>query len=244
MGTQFHHECNNSRSTQESMNRVLTTAMAALVLGGCISGAHAQKKQAAKSGDADIAKLKAALKDPANLKEQAPAKFNAKFVTSKGEFVVSVTRSWSPAGADRFYTLVKHHYFDGVKFFRVVPNFVVQFGIHGDPSIATKWLQSNINDDPVVQSNKRGFLTYAKSSLPNSRSVQLFINLRDNVNLDSMQFAPFGKIVKGMEVVDALYNGYAEGLTQLQGQIAEGGNKFLDQNFPKLDGIKTATVVP
>ena len=225
------------------MNRVFTTAVAAIALGASVIGANAQAKTA-KGAHEDVAKLKAALKDPATLTEQAPAKFNVKFVTTKGEIEIQVVRAWSPAGADRFYNLVKHHYYDGVKFFRAVPNFVVQFGIHGDPSIAMKWLKSNINDDPVVQSNKRGFLTYAKSSLPNSRSVQLFINLRDNVNLDGMGFSPFGKITKGMDVVDALYSGYAEQPTQLQGEIAEGGNKFLDERFPKLDGIKTATLVP
>jgi peptidyl-prolyl cis-trans isomerase A (cyclophilin A) len=190
-------------------------------------------------------KVKAALKDPAaaSVKAKAPETFKVKFDTTKGEFIVEVKRAWSPNGADRFYNLAKNGFFDGVKFFRVVPNFVVQFGIHGDPDLATKWLDSNIPDDKVVESNKRGFITYAKSSAPNSRSTQLFINLRDNTRLDDMGFSPFGKVIKGMEVVDKLYSGYEEQLTQLQGEIAAKGNAYLEKDWPKLDGIKKATIV-
>jgi len=182
------------------------------------------------------------LMDPAKLNAKAPDTFKAKFETTKGNIVIEVHRDWSPNGADRFYNLVKNGYYDGVKFFRVVPGFVVQWGIHGDPSIATKWLNSNISDDPVKESNKRGFITYAKSGQPNSRSVQLFINLGDNSRLDATGFAPFGKVVEGMEVVDKLYGGYAEGLTKLQGRIAEEGNAFLEKNYPELDGIKKAVI--
>ncbi len=189
------------------------------------------------------AKVKAALKDPAALKAKAPAKFKVKFDTTKGEFDLEVTRAWSPNGADRFYNLVKNGFFDGIKFFRVVPNFVVQFGIHGDPDLATKWLESNIPDDKVVESNKRGYITFAKSGAPNSRSTQLFISLKDNDFLNDMGFSPFGKVTKGMDVVDKLYSGYGEQLTQLQGQIAQEGNKYLEKSWPKLDGIKKATIV-
>jgi peptidyl-prolyl cis-trans isomerase A (cyclophilin A) len=182
------------------------------------------------------------LKDPAKLTAKAPETFKAKFSTTKGAFVIEVHRAWSPNGADRFYNLVKNGYFDGVKFFRVVPGFVVQWGIHGDPSIANKWLQANIPDDAVKESNARGFVTYAKSGAPNSRSVQLFINLGDNARLDKMGFAPFGKVTAGMDVVDKLYGGYAEGLTQLQGRIAEEGNAFLEKNYPDLDGINKASI--
>lgn len=186
---------------------------------------------------------KAKLQNPAAIKEKAPAKFKVQFETTKGVIIVEVTREWSPNGADRFYNLAKNGFFDGIKFFRVVPGFVVQFGIHGDPSLATKWLESNIPDDAVKASNKRGFLTYAQSSEPNSRSTQLFINLSDNSRLDGMRFSPFGQVVKGMEVVDKLYGGYGENLTQLQGRIAAEGNKFLETNFPKLDAIKTAKII-
>jgi peptidyl-prolyl cis-trans isomerase A (cyclophilin A) len=180
--------------------------------------------------------------DPSKLTEQAPATYKAKFETTKGTFVIEVTRAWSPNGADRFYNLVKSGYFDGVKFFRVVPGFVVQFGIHGDPAIANKWLKSNIPDDKVVESNKRGYLTFAMSSAPNSRSVQMFINLQNNTGLDGKGFAPLGKVTTGMDVVDKLYDGYGEGLTQLQGRIASEGNAFLEKNYPQLDGIKKATI--
>lgn len=189
---------------------------------------------------------KAKLQNPEALKEKAPAKFRARFETTKGIFVVEVTREWSPNGVDRFYNLVKNGFFDGVKFFRVVPGFVVQFGIHGDPSLATKWLESNIQDDPVKTSNKRGFLTYAKSSRPNSRSTQFFINLNDNIRLDADGFSAFAQVIKGMEVVDKLYSGYANTPNDpaaLQGEIAAQGNAFLEKNFPKLDAIKKATLV-
>jgi peptidyl-prolyl cis-trans isomerase A (cyclophilin A) len=182
------------------------------------------------------------LMDPTKLTAKAPETFKAKFETTKGTIVIEVHREWSPNGADRFYNLVKNGYYDGVKFFRVVPGFVVQWGIHGDPAIANKWLQSNIPDDAVKESNKRGFITYAKSGAPNSRSVQLFINLGDNSRLDATGFAPFGKVTEGMDVVDKLHGGYAEGLTKLQGRIAEEGNAFLEKNYPLLDAIKKATI--
>jgi cyclophilin family peptidyl-prolyl cis-trans isomerase len=127
-----------------------------------------------------------------------------------------------------------------VKFFRVVPNFVAQFGIHGDPKIATKWMRSNIQDDPVVEGNKKGTLTYAKSGAPNSRSVQLFINLKDNSALDAQGFSAFGNVIEGMEVVEELYDGYGDKTRDLQGEIAAKGNEFLQLNFPNLDAIKRA----
>jgi peptidyl-prolyl cis-trans isomerase A (cyclophilin A) len=221
----------------------MKTILAALALLLMTAGALAQSTSSANADAKSEAKAKEALKNPAALKEQAPATFKAKFVTTQGDFIVDVTRAWSPNGVDRFYNLVKHGFFDGIKFFRVVPNFVVQFGIHGDPSLATKWLDAKIDDDTVVQSNKRGFITYAKSSAPNSRSTQIFINLQDNDRLDALGFSPFGKVSKGMDVVDKLYGGYGEQLTRLQGQIAQEGNKFLDENFPKLDSIKKATII-
>jgi peptidyl-prolyl cis-trans isomerase A (cyclophilin A) len=181
------------------------------------------------------------LADPAKLTAKAPETFKARFETTKGAIVIEVHREWSPHGADRFYNLVKNGYYDGVKFFRAVPNFVVQWGIHGDPAIATKWLQATIPDDPVKESNKRGFITYAKGGA-NSRSVQLFINLVDNSRLDSLGFAPFGQVIEGMDVVDKLHNGYGEGLTKLQGRIAEEGNAFLEKTYPQLDAIKKATI--
>ena len=181
------------------------------------------------------------LKDPSKLVEKAPATFKAKFETTEGTFVIEVHREWSPNGADRFYNLVKAGYYDGVKFFRVVPGFVVQFGIHGDPAIAMKWLKSTVPDDKVVESNKKGYVTFAKGG-PDSRSVQVFINFRDNVNLDAQGFPPFGKVISGMDVVEKLYDGYGDNLRNLQGRIADEGNAFLEKNYPELDGIKKATI--
>jgi peptidyl-prolyl cis-trans isomerase A (cyclophilin A) len=206
--------------------------------------AFAQDAEKPKKPEVKEERGKEFLKDPAALKDKAPATFKAKFETTKGDFVVEVKRDWSPNGADRFYNLVKRGYYDGVKFFRVVPTFVVQFGIHGDPELAMKWLQSNIPDDKVVESNKRGFLTYAKSARPNSRSVQLFINLGDNARLDKDGFAPFGKVTEGMDVVDKLYSGYDhQALASLQGEIAAKGNAYLEKEYPKLDAVKKATIV-
>jgi len=219
------------------MTRFRALACTALAIGLAISLASAAAPAPAAA--------KPSLKDPASVKAKAPETFQAKFETTQGDFVVSVTRAWSPNGADRFYTLVKNGFFDGVKFFRVVPGFVVQFGIHGDPALASLWLESNIQDDSVVSSNKRGYITFAKSSAPNSRSTQIFINLQDNTRLDGMGFAPFGKIDDaGMAIVDKLYGGYGETLTQLQQQIAAQGNAFLEKSYPKLDAIKKATIVP
>jgi len=178
---------------------------------------------------------------PAKLTAKAPETFKAKFETTKGVIVIEVHREWSPNGADRFYNLVKNGYYDGVKFFRVVPGFVVQWGIHGDPAIATKWLQSKIPDDPVKESNTRGTVTFATSGA-NSRSVQLFINLVDNSRLDASGFAPIGKVIEGMDVVDKLDGSYGEGLRYLQGKIAEEGNAFLEKSYPHLDGIKKAAL--
>jgi peptidyl-prolyl cis-trans isomerase A (cyclophilin A) len=183
------------------------------------------------------------LTNPAALNAKAPDVFKAKFETTAGNFVVEVHRDWAPNGADRFYNLVKNGYYDGVKFFRVIPGFMAQFGISGDPSIAMKWLKSNIQDDPVKQSNKRTFVTFAQTSSPNTRSVQLFINYADNSRLDAQRFAPFGNVIEGMEIVDKLYSGYdANTLSNLQGRIAEEGNAFLEKDYPKLDGIKKATI--
>jgi peptidyl-prolyl cis-trans isomerase A (cyclophilin A) len=185
---------------------------------------------------------KAALKDPAKLKEKAPATFKVKFETTKGDIIVDVTRAWAPNGADRFYNLVKNGFYDGVKFFRVVPNFVVQFGMHGDPEIGKHWQNASIQDEPVKEGNKRGNIVYAMGG-PNTRTTQIFINLKDNDFLDSRGFPAFGKVVKGMDVVDKLYSGYGEEAGRAQGEIAAGGNAYLEKTFPKLDAVKKATIV-
>jgi len=176
--------------------------------------------------------------------DPAPATFRVRIETSRGPIVVEATREWAPNGVDRFYHLVEAGYYDDVRFFRVVPGFVVQFGMHGDPATNAKWTADQLMDDPVKQSNTRGTVTFAKSSMPNSRTTQLFINLGDNSgSLDGQQFAPIGKVVEGMSVVDALYSGYGDNPTGKQGEIAAEGNAFLKRTYPKLDYIRTAKVV-
>lgn len=189
-----------------------------------------------------------AMLDPTLAVDKAPEVYKAKFTTSKGDFVVEVTRAWAPLGADRFYNLVKVGYYDDTRFFRVVDNFMVQFGIHGDGAVNTKWHDARIKDDPVKESNKRAMVTFATSG-PDSRTVQVFINYADaNTRLDASGFAPFGKIIDGMSVVDSLYKGYGEGaprgLGPDQGKIQSEGNAYLNRDFPKMDWIKEARIVP
>ena len=198
---------------------------------------------------------RAVLMDPASpqMNEQAPDEYKAEFVTTKGTFVVQVTRAWAPIGADRFYNLVKRGYYTDCALFRVLPGFVVQFGISGDPEIAAKWVghpsnpsfkDATLQDDPVAQSNTPGTFTYAKSSAPNSRTTQVFINLGNNArSLDGKGFAPFGKVVEGLEVVEGLYSGYGEGVSRRQGEIAQKGNEYLKEKFPELDYIQQARIV-
>ena len=177
--------------------------------------------------------------------ERAPATFQARFETSKGDFVIEVHRDWAPLGADRFYNLVNSGFFDGVRFFRVISGFMAQFGIHGDPKVAAAWRDATIADDPVRQHNARGMLSFATAG-PNTRTTQLFINYADNSRLDGMGFAPFGEVVEGMAVVDSLYGGYGEGAPNGRGpdqmRIHIEGEKYLARQFPKLDKIKKATV--
>jgi len=185
------------------------------------------------------------LRNPAALTEQAPAKYTVNLDTSKGLVVIDVHRDWAPLGADRFYNLVKNGYYDGTRFYRVINGFMAQIGIHGTPAVDAPWMNARIKDDPEKESNKRGFVTFATGG-PNTRTTQFFINYRDNSNLDKMGFAPFGEVVKGMDIVDQFYSGYGEGAPQgrgpAQGQIHAEGNTYLNKDFPKLDYIKTATI--
>jgi peptidyl-prolyl cis-trans isomerase A (cyclophilin A) len=188
-----------------------------------------------------------ALLRPALLKDKAPETYQVKFETSKGDFTVSVTRAWAPLGADRFYNLAKHHFFDNESLFRVLKGFVAQFGISAYPPVNAVWEKATIKDDPVTQSNKKYFLTFATAG-PNTRTTQLFINLADNPRLDTMGFAPFGQVTDGMNVVDTLYADYGEGAPGGSGpnqdEIQKQGKPYLDKNFPKLDYIKTTTLTP
>jgi peptidyl-prolyl cis-trans isomerase A (cyclophilin A) len=184
---------------------------------------------------------------PERATEKAPETFKAKFVTTKGDFVIEVTRAWAPLGADRFYNLVKLGWYDGARFYRAVDGFMVQFGINADPSANGAWARAGIQDDPVVKSNTRGYVTFAMAG-PNSRTDQIFINYVDkNTRLDSMGFAPFGFVVDGMPVVDALYKGYGElgprGKGPDPSRVAREGEAYLAKEFPQLDKIKTATLL-
>jgi peptidyl-prolyl cis-trans isomerase A (cyclophilin A) len=169
----------------------------------------------------------------------APAAYRIRFDTSRGTFIVGILRGQAPHGADRLYDLVKHHFFDGARFYRVVPGFVVQWGYAADPATTSKWT-SAIPDDPVRASNVRGTLTFAATSEPNSRTTQVFINYGNNARLDGLGFAPLGKVETGMDVVDRIYSGY--GQTPDQGRIAESGNRYLVKEFPQLDYVKTARI--
>jgi peptidyl-prolyl cis-trans isomerase A (cyclophilin A) len=177
--------------------------------------------------------------NPAQLAETAPETFQAKFETSKGEFIVDVKRAWSPNGADRFYNLVKNGLLNECRFFRVVSGFIVQFGINGDPNISKLWRAANIPDDKGKESNQRGTITFATAG-PNTRTTQLFINFGNNSFLDSQGFTPFGKVSQGMEIVDSITDEYGE--SPNQGQIQMHGNVYLSEAFPNLDYIKSATI--
>jgi peptidyl-prolyl cis-trans isomerase A (cyclophilin A) len=187
----------------------------------------------------------ASLANPTTLREQAPATYKARFDTSKGVFVLEVQRDWAPNGADRFYNLVKNGFYDNVRFFRVVSGFMVQFGINGDPKLSAQWREARIQDDPVKQSNKRGYITYAMAG-PNTRTSQVFINFADNAGLDSQGFSPFGRVVSGMNVIDALNAEYGEGAPRGrgpdQGRIQTEGNAYLTKDFGRLDFVKKATI--
>jgi peptidyl-prolyl cis-trans isomerase A (cyclophilin A) len=185
------------------------------------------------------------LANPAALREQAPATYKARFDTSKGVFVVEVVRAWAPNGADRFYNLVKNGFYDNVRFFRVISGFMVQFGINGDPKISAPWREARIPDDPVTQSNKRGFVTYAMAG-PNTRTSQVFINFGDNNGLDRQGFSPFGRVISGMNVVDSLNAEYGEGAPRGRGpdqsRVQAEGNAYLTRDFGRLDFVKKAPI--
>lgn len=194
-------------------------------------------------GAAALAQTKAGpnLLDPSTMKATAPATFTVQVETTKGPFTIKVTRAWAPNGADHFYNLVRAGFFTDAAFFRVIPGFMAQFGISARPEVSRIWADSNIQDDPVKESNKRGMVTFAQTSARNSRSTQLFINYGDNSQLDAMRFAPFGEVTKGMDVVDKINSEYQE--RPDQGAITNQGKAYLDKNFPRIDRIISATIV-
>ena len=181
------------------------------------------------------------LGNPAALTAESPATFSVAFDTSKGRFVVDVHRDWAPIGADRFYNLVKAGFFTDVRFFRVIGGQLAQFGMHGDPAVQSAWRDAEIQDDPVRHGNTRGTISFASRG-PNTRTTQLFINMRDNSPYDRLGFAPFGEVTSGIEVVDSIYSGYEE--RPDQPRIDSEGNAYLAREFPNLDYIQKVTILP
>jgi peptidyl-prolyl cis-trans isomerase A (cyclophilin A) len=212
----------------------LAAVCAVLILSGCSS--PQPSKEAVEEKKAAPAPETPATPEAGT----APDNFRVKFTTSKGPFVVEVHKAWAPKGVQRFYELVQAGYFDGNRFFRIVPNFIVQFGMSGDPAMTRKW-DKNIPDDPVTQTNRVGSLTFATAG-PNTRTTQLFINLKSNQSLDADGFAPFAMVVEGMSVVQSLNKEYGE--RPDQDAIRQRGNAYLNTEFPRLDYIKKAEVVP
>lgn len=178
---------------------------------------------------------------PSSVQGKAPASYTVDFDTTKGPFTVEVTRAWAPLGADRFYGLVRAGFYDGVRFFRVVPGFVVQFGIHPKPAVAQAWQNADLQDDPVKHPNAQWTVTFATAG-PNTRTTQVFINLADNSALDAQGFAPFGRVTSGMKTIAKLYAGYGEQPTSAQGELTAEGDAFVKRTYPKLDRILTARV--
>jgi peptidyl-prolyl cis-trans isomerase A (cyclophilin A) len=230
----------------ENPEAAMKRAAAVLVLAVAACGDPAASNPPSKPSEAAPDKAAPAgdgpLYDPAHADASrvAPSDFKVRFSTSKGDFTVIVFRDWAPRGADRFYSLVKAGFFDECRFFRVVPNFVVQWGLPADPKVARAWEPARLMDDPVKQTNLRGMMTYAKSG-PNTRTTQVFINTKDNTALDAQGFPPFAKVIEGMDVIDALTSEYGE--SPNQGRIQAEGNAYLQKEFPRLDHVKTARVV-
>lgn len=236
-----------------TISRAVSLAAASLLLSvGCgrdsasDSGGRARAAGAA-AGSSEEAR--AVLLDPTHpaWNEPAPDTFLAMFETSRGDFVIQVIRAWAPIGADRFYNLIRYGYYDDARFHRVVPGFITQWGIAGDPEVSAVWYDRGMPDDTVVTSNVRGTVAFAFTE-PGTRSTQVYINMVDNVRLDVQGFAPFGRVIHGMErVVDSIRSGYGErsgGGVRAGGQrrIVSEGNAYLDAAFPNLDSLIRATV--
>jgi peptidyl-prolyl cis-trans isomerase A (cyclophilin A) len=228
---------------------IAVLASTSFLVSAAASAQAPAKKSATSEPGAPAAKaaFDAALLQPATLHAKAPDEYDVKFVTTAGDFTMHVTRSWAPNGADRFYNLVRHHYYDGASFFRVISGFMAQFGLSAYPEVNKAWEDANIKDDPVAQSNHRGYVSFATAG-PNTRTTQVFINYGNNAALDKSGFSPFAVVSDGMDVVDKLYSGYGEGAPDGHGPsqdlVGNRGRAYLEKNFPKLDVIRSATVVP
>jgi peptidyl-prolyl cis-trans isomerase A (cyclophilin A) len=208
--------------------RLFILLAAVLVVAGC-------------GGSSSSGKPPKELLQPAKLNEKAPQLYDVTFKTTAGTFVLGVHRTWAPNGADRFYNLVKHHFYDGQKIFRVVPRFVVQFGISPYPAVSKAWETATIPDDRITTHNQRGAVSFASAG-PNTRTTQIFINLGPNYQLDIDQFAPFAAVTSGMDVVERLFSGYGDKPTPHQPEMVKQGNAYFDKAWPKLDAIESATI--
>ncbi len=230
--------------------RIFTTVLLIsflLLVIGCSKEEKQEIAREEETQEAPTISQKLLQPDPTELNQPSPETYKVKFETSKGDFIVEVYRGWSPYGADRLYYLVKNRFYDDVRFFRVIEGFMAQFGFHGIPDVTQVWSEMTFQDDPVKESNLRGYVSFAKSAIPDSRSTNLFINLVDNTYLDASGFSPIGKVIEGMDVVDQLYSGYGEGAPSGRGPdqalIREQGNEYLNKNFPNLDYIKKARII-
>jgi peptidyl-prolyl cis-trans isomerase A (cyclophilin A) len=187
---------------------------------------------------------KPSLKEPTTLSEKAPDVYRAQLATSQGAIVFEVHRDWAPNAADRFYNLVKNGFYDNTRFFRVLSGFMAQFGLNGNPDIQRPWSLMGLLDEPPKQSNTQGFVSFARESAPNTRFTMVFINFKDNSYLDAEGFPPFGQVVVGMDVAEKLYSGYGRTNVPDQRRILSEGNAYLAAEYPKLDYIKRASIVP
>jgi cyclophilin family peptidyl-prolyl cis-trans isomerase len=219
--------------------RLAVTIMALLSAAVCWPGCTGSRQSEEKAGEGVRPEQQPMAEEAARAPEAEAKTYKVKLDTSEGPIVIEIHPDWAPIGAARFRQLVEDDYYDGARFFRVVPNFVIQFGIARDPKLTAKW-DKQIDDDPVKQTNRVGSVSFATAG-PNTRTAQVFINLRSNQSLDSQGFAPFGMIVEGMDIVQRLYSGYGE--QPDQEMITKRGNSYLQQNFPNLDYIKDAEII-
>ena len=222
--------------------RTLTFALSVLVLAAC---GDTRDTGGGNPSAAMKPVVQGPLFDPASpeMVKRSPDTYRAKFETTAGDFVVEVTRAWAPRASDRFYNLVRNGYYDGNAIFRVEPGFVTQWGMHGDPGLNAIWANSGFLDEPVRQKNTKGTVTFAKTPLPNSRTTHIFVNYADNsASLDGRGFAPFGRVVEGMAVVES-FNAEYERDAPDQDLIAAQGDRYLSTAFPRLDRILKAYIV-
>ena len=224
----------------KSTTKVALAVVAALTAGSCVHG---------RGGALTPAQRRAILLDPGSSfwETPAPRVFDVRVETSKGNFVLQIERAWAPRGADRFYNLARAGFFDDSRFSRVVPRFIAQFGVPGDPAVGAVWQHRTFPDDSVAHSNVRGTIAFAMTG-PNTRTTQLYISLVDNVRLDAQGFSPIGRVVEGMAVVDSLYSGYGENSgggvrAGKQAPLFSGGNAYIDREYPKLDRLIRMTII-